>query len=208
MKRRLYLQVYLAFVGILLPFGVLISLAWYFVPPSGRDLMLFDGIAALAAEVLPETDAPVAELQTTLERLGDRFSAHLAVHDARGRLLASVGESLPAPSPERARSGWIHSSGSGGAAAFRLPDGRWLVTRHMHRSGAHVFWVLGLLAAAVAVGSYPIARRITRRLERLQGRVDELGAGDLSARVEVEGNDEVASLARSFNRAAGRSSAW
>ncbi len=124
MKRRLYLQVYLAFVGILLLLGVLISLAWYFVPPSGRDLMLFDGIAALAAEVLPETDAPVAELQATLERLGNRFSAHLAVHDAQGRLLAPVGESLPAPSPERARSGWIHSRGAGGAAAFRLPDGR------------------------------------------------------------------------------------
>ncbi len=54
------------------------------------------------------------------------------------------------------------------------------------------------------VGAYPIARRITRRVERLQSRVDELGAGDLSARVTVEGNDEVASLARSFNQAADR----
>jgi signal transduction histidine kinase len=59
-----------------------------------------------------------------------------------------------------------------------------------------------LLAAAIAVGAYPIARRITRRLERLRSRVDDLGAGDLTARVEVEGDDEVAGLARSFNRAA------
>ena len=64
--------------------------------------------------------------------------------------------------------------------------------------------VLGLVASAIALGAYPVVRRITRRLERLQRRVDELGAGDLRARVEMEGNDEVASLARSFNRAAER----
>jgi signal transduction histidine kinase len=34
--------------------------------------------------------------------------------------------------------------------------------------------------------------------------VEALGAGDLTARVEVEGRDEVAKLARSFNRAADR----
>jgi signal transduction histidine kinase len=63
---------------------------------------------------------------------------------------------------------------------------------------------LGLLAVAIAMGAYPLVRRITRRLERLQTRVEALGAGDLTARVEVEGHDEVASLARSFNRAADR----
>jgi signal transduction histidine kinase len=64
--------------------------------------------------------------------------------------------------------------------------------------------VLGLLAVAIAMGAYPLVRRITRRLERLQTRVEALGAGDLTARVEVEGHDEVAYLARSFNRAADR----
>jgi signal transduction histidine kinase len=63
---------------------------------------------------------------------------------------------------------------------------------------------LGLLAIAIALGAYPIVRRMTRRLERLQTRVEALGAGDLTARVEVEGHDEVAKLAHSFNRAADR----
>ena len=63
---------------------------------------------------------------------------------------------------------------------------------------------LALLAGAVALGAYPLVRRLTGRLERLRERVDELGAGDLSARVEVEGRDEVAALARSFNHAAER----
>ena len=44
----------------------------------------------------------------------------------------------------------------------------------------------------------------TCRLERLQSRVEALGAGELSSRVEVEGQDEVAQLAHSFNRTADR----
>src|SRR2546422_10542284 len=61
-----------------------------------------------------------------------------------------------------------------------------------------------LLALAVGVGAYPVVRRLTSRLERLQAGVESLGAGELSARVKVEGSDEVARLAESFNRAAGR----
>src|SRR5438552_15731252 len=64
--------------------------------------------------------------------------------------------------------------------------------------------MLALLALAVGVGAYPLARRLTRRLERLQAGVESLGAGDLSARVRTEGRDEVARLAESFNRAAAR----
>ena len=63
---------------------------------------------------------------------------------------------------------------------------------------------LGLLALAVAVGAYPVVRRATRRLERLKTSVEALGAGDLATRVPVEGRDEVATLAASFNRSAER----
>jgi signal transduction histidine kinase len=49
-----------------------------------------------------------------------------------------------------------------------------------------------------------VVRRLTQRLERLQRGVEALGAGELTARVKVEGRDEVARLAESFNRAAAR----
>jgi len=49
-----------------------------------------------------------------------------------------------------------------------------------------------------------VVRGLTRRLERLQTGVETLGAGNLSARVSVEGKDEVARLAESFNRSAER----
>ena len=66
--------------------------------------------------------------------------------------------------------------------------------------------ILALSALALIVGliAYPGVRRLTRRLQRLQRGVESLGAGDLSARVAVEGDDEVARLAHSFNRAAER----
>ena len=63
---------------------------------------------------------------------------------------------------------------------------------------------LGVIALVVALCAYPLVRRLTRRLERLQVGVESLGAGDLSARVKVEGKDEVARLAESFNSAAAR----
>jgi signal transduction histidine kinase len=56
----------------------------------------------------------------------------------------------------------------------------------------------------IAICAYPLVRRLTRRLERLQAGVESLGAGDLGARVKVEGKDEVARLAQSFNRSAER----
>src|SRR5438128_1508819 len=60
------------------------------------------------------------------------------------------------------------------------------------------------LQVYVAIGAYPVARRLTRRLERLRAGVEGLGAGDFDARVPVEGRDEVAVLAQTFNRAADR----
>ncbi len=64
--------------------------------------------------------------------------------------------------------------------------------------------MLLMLAVVVGGAAYPIVRYLVRRLERLQQGAEALAAGDLSARVEVEGHDEVARLATSFNRAAAR----
>lgn len=65
-------------------------------------------------------------------------------------------------------------------------------------------WMLGVVALAVALGTYPIVRRLTQRLEGLQRGVERWGDGDLSARVSVQGSDEVAFLAERFNHAAER----
>jgi signal transduction histidine kinase len=60
------------------------------------------------------------------------------------------------------------------------------------------------LAALVGLTAYPVMARITGRLERLRASLDNWGAGRLSSRAAVEGADEVAAVAASFNAAADR----
>jgi signal transduction histidine kinase len=89
----------------------------------------------------------------------------------------------------------------------RMPDGSQVIAtpdfRHRH-SPLGAVGIIALVALAVGVGAFPVARRLTRRLEELQSGVEAWGAGDLSARVEVRGCDEVARLADSFNHSADR----
>jgi signal transduction histidine kinase len=73
-----------------------------------------------------------------------------------------------------------------------LPDGRGVLV------------LLVVLFVAVAAAAWPVVRGLTRRLEALKAGVDAFGAGALTQRVPEEGRDEVAALATSFNRAAGR----
>ncbi len=61
-----------------------------------------------------------------------------------------------------------------------------------------------ITALVVGAVTFPLMRRLTRRLQRLQRGVQALGNLDLGARVAVEGRDEVAALAVAFNQAAGR----
>lgn len=93
---------------------------------------------------------------------------------------------------------WQRGGPSAGAAQQEAP----LAQDPVNLRNVQVFVLL--LLVSIAIGAFPMARRITRRLERLRSGVEELSTGALSSRVPVEGEDEVAALARSFNRAAER----
>ena len=203
-KARLYFRIYLYFIGILAVFALLVSLGWRLQTHGHEHPRYFRGTAALVARALPEPGAPAPEIARALDELASHFGAELALFDARRRPLAATAGAIPPPPPSWKRGRILHRTGRS-ALALRLPDGRWLVARDA-RAGRRAGWPFGLalLALTVAVGAYPLARRITRRLERLRERVEALGGGDLGARVEVEGRDEVADLALSFNRAAER----
>jgi signal transduction histidine kinase len=204
--RRLYLQIYLAFLGILLLFGVLVTVASLLIPLHPQEHLLFDGMGAVLSELLPGPQRPAHELQAAVEHLRHLLPIDLAVHNADGALLAAVGPPLPAPLPQHMAPGWMRARGAAAhTVTLALPDGRFVVARWQrpHRA-VGLLGALGLLAIAIALGAYPVVRRITRRLERLQTQVEALGAGDLTVRVEVEGRDEVAQLAHSFNHAADR----
>ena len=200
--RRLYLHIYVAILGILLVFSFLVALAWHSREADARDQATLEGAAALLAGRVP-ADADPARQREALQSLASTVRLNLSLFSPDGQMIASVGERLPFPGA-RARSGWM-ATRSGPVGVLRLPDGRWMVARQGRRLvHANLLLILTLLAVAVAIGAYPVARRLTRRLERLRAGVENLGAGDLKARVRVEGRDEVADLATSFNRAADR----
>ncbi len=95
--------------------------------------------------------------------------------------------------------------GRRGPSAFPMSAGSWRACRAGRaRNSLSIVGFLGAIALAVAICAYPLVRRLAGRLERLQAGVEQLGAGDLAARVKIEGKDEVARLAESFNRAAAR----
>jgi signal transduction histidine kinase len=70
--------------------------------------------------------------------------------------------------------------------------------------GVGLVLLLLIIFLAVAAGSWPVVRRLTRRLDALKQGVEAFGAGNLNQRVSEEGRDEVAALGTSFNRAATR----
>jgi len=205
--RRLYLRIYLAVLASLVVFALGAGALWrafFFAGPAAEASRV---AAPIVQHVLPSASAPAAEQQASLSRIARDTPADIALFTAQGAPLASVGAALPAPETGRPHGGWVHGGDGPPAWALSLPDGRWVVARAL-RDRQHpvfaLFATLALLAAAVGVGAYPIVRRLTRRLERLQSGVESLGAGDLAARVAVEGHDEVARLATSFNQAAAR----
>jgi signal transduction histidine kinase len=208
--RRLYRQIYVTVVASLALFAVIAGFLWHTLTEASPAKQAFEILSELAQASLPEADAPREAQQAAIDDLRGRVRgrfAGLALYSAQGERIAAAGAPLPRPEPSRRASGWVRGPEGRQAWAIALPDGRLLVAR-LPRPRPNpmlgLFFVLGLITLGVAVGAYPVVRRLTRRLERLQASVEALGAGDLSARVPIDGADEVSSLAASFNRAAGR----
>jgi signal transduction histidine kinase len=203
---RLHARIYLAVLASVGMVALLSGLAWHL--RYGREpLETGLGLSAeIAGELLGPANAPAAQQGAALGRWGARAKARLSLFSPTRERIASFGEPLPPPPPGRTGSETWHVGPGAPAVILRLPDGRWLVARRdgSGRPALGFLWVLALTAVAVAVAAWPISRRITRRLERLEESVEALGAGDLSSRVTVEGRDEVALLASTFNRAASR----
>ena len=195
--RRLYLRIYFAILASLAVFALAAGILWRTFADSGAE----EVAAIIARNVLPPPSASATEQQAALEKLARDVRVDLALFAEDGTRLGTVGERLP----RAEREGWQHGR-RGPLLTTQLADGRWLVARVPHHRPRPVFglFTLALILIAIGVGAYPVVRRLTMRLERLQQGVEALGTGELSARVKVEGKDEVARLAESFNRAAAR----
>ncbi|MEE9251330.1 MAG: HAMP domain-containing sensor histidine kinase [Alphaproteobacteria bacterium] len=207
LRRRLYLQIYFTIIASLVIVVVLSGLLWTLFGSGPFNREVFDIVGRLAYLSLPAADAPGSLQREAVERLGQELDIDISLFDRHRRLVAATGEASPPPTHFTARGGW-HRVHGGPAWALSLPDGRWLVVDLGRRGVRHplinLALFLGSVTLGVGLGAYPFVRRLTRRLERLQKGVERIGSGDLAARIEVEGRDEVAGLAASFNEAAAK----
>jgi signal transduction histidine kinase len=200
---RLYLRFYLALIASLFLFVIATAALWHFTGDAAEQAGLTLG--RLVQNILPSAAAPASDQQAALGRLAEGLKGNVTLFEPDGTAVAAIGRPMPFPGERHHDVMGMFRWDHGPVSYVRLTDGRWLVASvplgdGRARAASHLMLVLQALAIGVA--AYPIVRQISRRLERLQQGVESLGAGDLAARVAVEGHDEVAQLANSFNRAA------
>jgi two-component system, OmpR family, sensor kinase len=189
---RLYVRLWLAVVLAVLVLSMLVG--WLLRLQAER----------IRAERLAEVPAREVLMRNTAGEIVGKTTVQPVRVPGRGvefhiRLPAGVqgGEQLAISLPPRPRPE-IEAASTGRTRA-------WSFGSLGERGAGPTIGFLALLTAfafAVALGSYPVVRRLMKRLEGLRRGVERLGAGDLRARVDESGQDEVAFLAQRFNRAA------
>jgi two-component system OmpR family sensor kinase len=201
-KRRLYLRLYLTFLGITaLSLLLTAVLARAFHEPGGHVARYLTPLARSLTCTVPDTCR--GEIAERLKETAHDLGIDIALWDAQGRSIfqASLGT---LPYPVHATAGW-HYTPRGPMWLTALDDGRMLGVRergHFGPRGRLFLPVLGALAVLMAIGLYPLSRGITRRLEQLSEGARRWSTGDLGHRVPVDGKDEIATLADRFNHAA------
>ena len=198
---RLFHQLYLTIFGALLIVVIATIAVWQMMGGKHTSQIILDRVSNFESRRVLSADSDRLARRQFLADISTMLDVDVALFGADNRLIDAVGR------PPRAH----HNEDVGNfyeavtpALGVRLSNGGWIEVRGFSPT-QELFNRVKLLAPfgiVIAVFCYPVVRRLTRRLERLQLSVESLGSGDLTARVKVEGCDEVARLARSFNRAA------
>src|ERR1017187_6505526 len=187
MTHRLYLRLYLAFLGIaVVSLLVTAVMARAFHEPGGAVARILTPLARSLACTLPGMCH--GEAAHRLSESARELEIDIGVWDAQGRMLFQETKS-PLLFPARATPGWHHTS-HGPLWLIDMGDGRMLGLRergHFGPRGRFFLPMLFGLALVMAIGLYPLSRSITRRLAHL---------------VPVVGKDEIALLAERFNHTA------
>lgn len=219
--KRLYLRIYLIVIASLALFALLAGLAWVLFAGPDDESRGKAILAEAVAELVPGNESAIHN-QAVLERWHRRLNVAIALFDGQGVLVAQAGSVAGDPRPADFKREDGRYRGRWNSLWLALPDGRFIGARAL--DGRH-FWAGGesepgpgegpagllgflvLIGVAVALAAWWPARQMTRRLESLQRTVDAFGAGDLQARAQIRGRDEIAKLAAHFNESAERTSA-
>ena len=206
MRNSLFLKVYLTLIACLVVVA-LASAAFVRLSHDEEDRGWGAKRDAFIAAMLPAT-APIGETRIVLDRLAVALDADIALFSAEGDLIAGVGAPVSYFTPGKKNAPRNSGNDSGKLMAARLDDGRVAVARFARSpfgpSRPNPLAWLALIAGVTGLVAWPVVRHLTGRLERLRHGVEAWGGGDLALRVPVEGRDEVAAVAGSFNLAAAR----
>src|SRR5438105_2744811 len=211
-RRRVYLRLYLAFLGVMVAVFAL-SLGASFLLGRGGLGIFRQGprFAEHLARLLPPSH-DAEGMARTVQQMHDELGIDVSVVDLEGNALASSGAPIsldPSAFGEPHRNTpWILRS-SVFAAPVRQrrggPPEAYLLVRVPEggRVARIVLWLSAVLLLSLAL-VYPLSRSITRPLERLTATAESFGRGDRSARSGIKSEDEVGRLARSFDEMASR----
>lgn len=200
---RLFLKIYLTVLGCLALVVVTLSALAFLGRLDANRGPLEQGVSKLASSVL-SADVPLPQRQAMLDRLSRAFDADIAIFDAQGRFVQGAGERITRPDADDP---WIEKTDRFRAFRIELPEGATLIAyvpRRFAPPRGHLVGLFLLTALLVGLGAYPVVRHLTRRLDHLRISMDHWGNGDLAVRAPVQGHDEVATVARTFNLAADR----
>jgi signal transduction histidine kinase len=205
MKRHLYVRIYLTLLASLLVMVMLSAVLWRFTTERSDEVEYTRFIGTLVTQALPPDARPAAR-DASLASLVIPPVEGLALFDRQNKRLASAG-TLTGADDRVVLGQERHAHPLSAWRSIPLSDGRLLVAR-LHsdsvRFHLNALAMIALIALTVALATYPIVRRLTKRLEALAASVDSFGSGELSIRAAESGNDEVSDLASSFNRMADR----
>ena len=186
-------------------FALLAGVLWIATGHDKYESALFQKTTTLATLLLPPIGADVNTQAEAVQHIAQSLEFDITLWAGDGRHIASSGRTGSFPEIDIEPGTWVPSAGETRWTS-RLPDGRWIVIE-LDKLGVPSDVMLGALALLflaifTAAAAYPFISQITRRIEALQDQVLQIGAGNLAARAAVDGNDEIAALARSFNEAA------
>ncbi len=200
---KFYLRVYLAILASLFVVGIILYIVIQIAMNNTDNFKRnMENFSYIASNVIPPTNVDKTKELTAIKHWASWLSMDITLFNLDGSVSSSTLKSPPARVPADVRDGWY--TGFPDKIAIRLQDQRWLIVDMQYRlyipSQMQLIGAV-LVVLAIAIGSYPLVRRLTKRLELLQSSVEALGEGKFGTRVAVEGNDEVARLATSFNQA-------
>ncbi len=225
--KRFYTRLLFTFIGVLLVTEVLILILFmataghsfrdYFKEQSRAKLVFFRQMVQDRIDSAPDTAlAGNKALAQLISQYAALFKADIWITDTHGRPVFG----RPSPDLESKLEPNQHESLSEHGidlyflskrrleygATVRLTQGEneWLL--HLHFKKAYPekprrIFLIGLLVIGlvIAVSLIPLAKTVTRRINRLNQAALDFARGDLSQRTQVKGNDEIAGLAQSFN---------